>query len=109
MVIYFHHKLDHIYLYLEQLPRWIWPVYHLLPVINTHLTTTCCCLFAEVDDDDFNKGLILPPLIIQLKKILDQYPDDSQILKVCTHHMFVGSMLFSADLINLDMREEITL
>jgi len=32
--------------------------------------------------DDFNEGLILPTLIRQLKSILDQYPDDGQILKV---------------------------
>jgi len=31
---------------------------------------------------DFNKGFILPPLIVQLRKILDQYPDDTQILRV---------------------------
>ena len=33
-------------------------------------------------DDDFSQGLILPPLVVQLKKILDQYSDDTQILKV---------------------------
>jgi len=33
------------------------------------------------DEDEFNQGIILPPLIIQLRKILDQYPDDTQILK----------------------------
>jgi len=32
--------------------------------------------------DDFNEGFILPTLIRQLKSILDQYPDDGQILKV---------------------------
>jgi len=31
---------------------------------------------------EFNKGFILPPLIVQLRKILDQYPDDTQILRV---------------------------
>ncbi|ELT96105.1 hypothetical protein CAPTEDRAFT_195081 [Capitella teleta] len=31
--------------------------------------------------DAFGQGIILPPLIIQLRKILDQYPDDSQIFK----------------------------
>ena len=35
---------------------------------------------AEDSDDDFN--LIQPSLIKQLRKILDQYPDDGQILKV---------------------------
>ena len=34
----------------------------------------------EEDDDGFN--LIQPSLIQQLKTILDQYPDDGQILKV---------------------------
>jgi len=33
---------------------------------------------------EFNKGFILPPLIVQLRKILDQYPDDTQILRVST-------------------------
>ena len=34
----------------------------------------------DVDDEDFN--LIQPSLIQQLRKILDEYPDDGQILKV---------------------------
>jgi len=38
------------------------------------------------DVDDFNEGLILPTLIRQLKSILDQYPDDGQILKVSFIH-----------------------
>jgi hypothetical protein len=33
----------------------------------------------------FNAGFILPTLIEQLKSILDQYPDDGQILKVTIH------------------------
>lgn len=32
--------------------------------------------------DEFNRGIILPTLIKQLKSILQQYPDDGQILKV---------------------------
>ena len=36
----------------------------------------------SADDDDFNEGLILPPLVIQLRKILDQYSDETQIFKV---------------------------
>jgi sacsin len=36
---------------------------------------------ASESDDEFNDGLILPTLIRQLKGILDQYPDDGQILK----------------------------
>ena len=34
----------------------------------------------EDDDSDFN--VIKPTLLQQLKTILDQYPDDGQILKV---------------------------
>lgn len=34
-----------------------------------------------MDEDEFSQGFILPPLITQLRKILDQYPDDTQILK----------------------------
>ena len=34
----------------------------------------------EVDVDDFN--IIQPSLLQQLRTILDQYPDDGQILKV---------------------------
>ena len=34
----------------------------------------------DVDDEGFN--LIQPSLIQQLRKILDEYPDDGQILKV---------------------------
>ena len=35
-----------------------------------------------VDEDDEGFNLIQPTLIQQLKTILDQYPDDGQILKV---------------------------
>ena len=35
-----------------------------------------------VDEDDDRFNLIQPTLIQQLKTILDQYPDDGQILKV---------------------------
>ena len=38
------------------------------------------CPSEENDDDGFD--MIEPSLIQQLKKILDQYPDDDQILKV---------------------------
>ena len=34
------------------------------------------------DDDDDNFNLIQPTLFQQIKTILDQYPDDGQILKV---------------------------
>ncbi|ESN95266.1 hypothetical protein HELRODRAFT_193608 [Helobdella robusta] len=36
---------------------------------------------ANMEEEVFNEGIILPPLLTQLKKILDQYPDDTQILK----------------------------
>jgi len=45
---------------------------------------------AAAEDDDFNEGLILPPLVIQLRKILDQYSDETQIFKVC-HRSHVQS------------------
>jgi len=45
------------------------------------------------DEDEFNQGIILPPLIIQLRKILDQYPDDTQILKV---NIFMNLQTFSS-------------
>ena len=37
-------------------------------------------ILVNEDDEEFN--LIQPTLIQQLKTILDQYPDDGQILKV---------------------------
>ena len=33
----------------------------------------------------FSKGIIQPTLIDQLRGILEQYPDDNQILKVKRH------------------------
>lgn len=39
-------------------------------------------MLADNDDDGFD--LIQPSLIQQLRTILDQYPDDGQILKVKT-------------------------
>ena len=36
----------------------------------------------EVDGDDDGFNLIQPTLLQQLRKILDEYPDDGQILKV---------------------------
>jgi len=44
------------------------------------------CFSANNDDDGFD--LIEPSLIQQLRSILDQYPDDGQILKV-KHITFV--------------------
>ena len=38
---------------------------------------------ASGDDEGFD--LIQPTLIQQLRKILDEYPDDGQILKVGSH------------------------
>lgn len=37
---------------------------------------------SESDDDDDDFNLIQPSLFHQIKTILDQYPDDGQILKV---------------------------
>lgn len=54
------------------------------------------CLVAAADEEEFNQGIILPPLIIQLKKILDQYPDDTQILKVST-----SSLVFFPTILSL--------
>ena len=42
-------------------------------------------------EEEFNKGFILPSLIIQLRKILEQYPDDIQILKVSYHIELIDS------------------
>ena len=42
--------------------------------------TFFACIVVVEDDDDFN--VIQPTLLQQLKTILDQYPDDGQILKV---------------------------
>ena len=39
-----------------------------------------CWILVNDDDEEFN--VIQPSLIQQLKTILDQYPDDGQILKV---------------------------
>ena len=42
-----------------------------------------CDIFVLTEDvDEENFGLIRPSLIRQLRAILDQYPDDGQILKV---------------------------
>ena len=38
--------------------------------------------YVTAEEDDFSEGLILPPLVIQLRKILDQYSDETQIFKV---------------------------
>ena len=45
---------------------------------------------AKPKEEDF--GLIRPSLIRQLRAILDQYPDDGQILKVC-NSVFSGIAL----------------
>ena len=41
-------------------------------------------IFILVDNEDEGFNLIQPSLIQQLRTILDQYPDDGQILKVMT-------------------------
>lgn|SRR6218665_3562609 len=38
--------------------------------------------------DEFNRGIILPTIIKQLKSILQQYPDDGHILKVRDHYLY---------------------
>jgi len=44
------------------------------------MSVSLICCSANNDDDGFD--LIQPSLIQQLRSILDQYPDDGQILKV---------------------------
>ena len=47
----------------------------------------------EESDDDFN--FIRPKLLQQLRTILDQYPDDEQILKVkdfLYHYMYFSTV-----------------
>ena len=44
------------------------------------MSVSLICRSADRDDDGFD--LIQPSLIQQLRSILDQYPDDGQILKV---------------------------
>ena len=52
-----------------------------IKVHKANLASLSVCYLAENDEDGFD--LIKPSLIQQLRKILDQYPDDDQILKVC--------------------------
>ena len=47
-----------------------------------HASLTNIPLFYLADTDDEGFDLIQPSLIQQLRTILDQYPDDGQILKV---------------------------
>ena len=58
--------------------------------------TEFCFIFLGHEEDEFNKGIILPNVIVSLKKILDQYPDDGQILKVrlsnASHHIYLTYM-----------------
>ena len=44
------------------------------------MSVSLICSSANSDDDGFD--LIQPSLIQQLRSILDQYPDDGQMLKV---------------------------
>lgn len=49
-----------------------------------------------MDEDEFSQGFILPPLITQLRKILDQYPDDTQILKAsCIELLLLVNQLWT--------------
>ena len=48
----------------------------------------------DVDVDDEGFDLIQPSLIQQLRKILDEYPDDGQILKVGHFNCIPNSLCF---------------
>ena len=60
--------------------RYVQKVYILFTYRSRRADIIIIFSFTEDSDDDFN--LIQPSLIKQLRKILDQYPDDGQILKV---------------------------
>ena len=49
----------------------------------SHHFNDFCILLDFEDDEDF--GFILPSLIRQLKNILNQYPDNDQIIKVSSN------------------------
>lgn len=51
---------------------------HMFDAFENDQFTLTVFLFA----DEFNRGIILPTIIKQLKSILQQYPDDGHILKV---------------------------
>ena len=51
-----------------------------IKLFSYYFKSKCFWILVDEDDDGFN--LIQPSLIQQLKTILDQYPDDGQILKV---------------------------
>jgi len=61
--------------------------------IQLHIFLVQLAVNADVEcsavEDDFNEGLILPPLVIQLRKILDQYSDETQIFKVSNYTIFI--------------------
>jgi len=63
------------------------------------------CVLAA-DDEEFNEGLILPPLVIQLRKILDQYSDETQIFKVCCY--FTAAVLIEYYCLNCGTSLQIT-
>jgi len=50
--------------------------------ISAHVCAFALYVLYAVIVAEFNKGIILPTLIRQLQSILQQYPDDGQILKV---------------------------
>ena len=58
----------------------VWEPLRYLPSISILSTKKKFWILVDEDDEGFN--LIQPSLIQQLKTILDQYPDDGQILKV---------------------------
>ena len=53
----------------------------------------CNSITAMAKEEDF--GLIRPSLIRQLRAILDQYPDDGQILKVYILALYLSYHLCS--------------
>ena len=58
--------------------------------LKVGLKIPCLCLVTVDDGEDTNSdveeysGMEQPPLIKHLKTILAEYPDDGQIIKVCT-------------------------
>lgn len=60
------------------------PIKGAWPQEQVHLCfiVSCFVVDPELDSDDEEFDFIQPSLIKQLKQILDQYPDDGQILKV---------------------------
>jgi hypothetical protein len=47
------------------------------------------------DSEGEDLSTIRPTLIREIRNILDLYPDDGQILKVCRHNLFVDFAVFA--------------